>query len=257
MKSENTETKLNSKESKGVEVVIGGTIKKTIEKAEVKYSEEYDRKILTLQIIATVSVMIVVLISPLRLIDSDINFSSSYFYVTIGFIVSGIVPSIIAIFNFMKGRAFCLYLSTIIYSAWILVLSTFFWEVILLSSVLIIYFEITKMLQKIEPMLVDIKSIAKGGAYYHANVFLKRYLRFVLLSSSILVGSSVLLGIFGMYVITLIQGDIIFSIFIIIVTILTFIITKQTLTLDMKKLIAKQAKKKQEEELAKTHSKYA
>lgn len=250
-------TNESSTSQEGVDYVIGGRIEKNVEKAIVGYNEEYDKRIQTLQIIGMIAVIIIVAVSPLRLIDPNVSISSSYVYFTIGFIVTGIAPAIIAIFNFMKGRKFCLYLSTLFFSAWILFLSSFFWEMILLSGILMIYFEITSTLQKIEPMLEDVKSIAKGGAYYHADVYLKRYTRFLLLYSSLMLGTSIIIGIFGRFVLTLIQGDILFSIFMITTMICIFIVVRRTLTLDMKKLIAKEAQKRREEELAKSHSKYA
>ena len=249
--------KKESKQQKGVEYIVDGKITKSVETAIVNFSEEYDRKIRTMQIIALISVMIITLISPLRLIDSDIAFDETYVYVTIGFIVAGIIPSIIAIFNFMKRRKFCLYLSVLIYGTWIFVLSTFFWEIIVLMSILIIYYEITNTLLKVEPMLKDVVSIAKSGAYYHANVFLGRYMRFLLRYTGSLLGISLVVGIFGRYVLTLIQGDILFSIFMILALIIILIITRKTLTLDMQKLIVKESHKKREEELAHSHSKFS
>ncbi|HUT79908.1 MAG TPA: hypothetical protein VMZ29_01800 [Candidatus Bathyarchaeia archaeon] len=225
---------------------------KTVEKLAVAYSEEYDKKIRNLQIIALILILVMTLIAPLRLFDSKKIFDIT----AVGFVVAGIVPAIIAIFDFMRGRRLCLYLSTLIYGSWIIVTSVFYWEIILLTGLLIIYFEVTRVLQLISPILANVESIASGGAYYHANVYLKRYIVFLLKYSGIILGSTLCFGILGRYVFVLIQGDILFSIFIIVCLILVMILSRRVITLDIKKILIKEQKERMEEDLAKTYSRY-
>ncbi|MBN1328877.1 MAG: hypothetical protein JXA54_05330 [Candidatus Heimdallarchaeota archaeon] len=226
---------------------------KKIGKLIVTYSEEYDKKIRNLQIIALILILVMTLIAPLRLFDSKKLFDIT----AVGFVIAGMVPAIIAIFDFMRGRKLCLYLSTLIYGTWIIVSSVFYWEIILLTGLVVIYFEITRVLQLISPLLANVQSIANGGAYYHANVYLKRYIIFLLKYSGIILGFTMFIGILGRYVFVLIQGDILFSIFIIVCLILVLILSRRVITLDIQKILIKEQKERMEEDLSKTYSKYS
>ncbi|MCE7744306.1 MAG: hypothetical protein GPJ52_04130 [Candidatus Heimdallarchaeota archaeon] len=106
-------------EQEEIEYVVEGKILKQVSKAKINFSEDFDTKIRNLQIIALVMVVIISLISPLRLIESRTYFD----FTAVGFVTASFVPSLIAIFGFMRGGRFSLYLSVIIYGLWILVLS--------------------------------------------------------------------------------------------------------------------------------------
>ncbi len=241
------------KEHTEIQYVVEGKALKQVSIALVNYSEEYDKKIRNLQIIAVVMVVIISLISPLRLIESR-----SYFdFTAVGFVTASFVPSLIAIFGFMRGGRFCLYLSTIIYGLWILVLSNFYWEVILLMAVLIIYFEITRMIQIIRPLLTNIKSISRGGAYYHAGVFLDRYFRFLLKFCGFLIGFSITFGVLGWYIFEPLPSDFLFSIFFIICLAMLILLSRRTLTKDVQKILIEEERDRMETELAKSYSKYS
>jgi len=178
-------------------------------------------------------------------------------FTAIGFIIAGLIPSVIAIFGVIGGRRIALNLSIIIYGSWIMVLSTQFWEIILLMIALIIYFETTRILLIIHPLLLKVESIAKGGAYYHANVFLGRYFRYLLKFSGLLIGSSFVLGVIGWYVFEPLQSDILFSLFMIVCLIMLIILSRKTLTPDVEKIILQEERDRLEEELAKSHSRYS
>ncbi len=240
-------------EGSKVEYMVDGQQLKEVVKAKAGYNELYDRKVRNLQIIALVMVLMITFIAPLRLLDSRTYVD----FTAIGFIIAGLVPSIIAIFDIIGGRKFALYLSVVIYGAWIMVLSTQFWEIILLITALIIYYEITRILLIIHPLLKNIESIAKGGAYYHANVFLGRYFRYFLKFSGLLIGSSFVLGVLGWYVFEPLQSDIIFSVFMIICLITLIIVSRKTLTPDIEKIILEEERERLEDNLARSHSKYS
>jgi len=236
-----------------IEYIVEGKTLKQVSVAITNFSEEYDRKIRNLQIIAIAMVIVISLISPLRLLESR-----SYFdFTAVGFVTASLVPSLIAIFGFMRGGRFCLYLSTTIYGLWILVLSNFYWEVILLMSVLIIYFEVTRMIQIIRPLLTNIKSISRGGAYYHAGVFLDRYFRFLLKFCGILVGFSISFGVLGWYIVEPLPSDILFSIFFIICLAMLILLSRRTLTKDIQKILIEEERDRMETELAKSYSRYS
>lgn len=255
-KSEEINTQEDSfkliEESK-IEYTIDNQKPKEVTRIKVGYNELYDRKIRNLQIIAFSMVLIITFISPLQLLDSRTYVD----FTAVGFIIAGIVPSIIAVFKIIGNRKFALNLSLVIYGSWIFVLSTQFWEIILLMNALLIYYETTRIILLIHPLLDNVKTIAKGGAYYHANVFLKRYFRYFLKFSGLLIGSSFALGVIGWYTFEPLQSDIIFSIFIIICVITLIIISRITLTPDIEKILIHEAKDKIEEELVKSYSRYA
>ncbi|NPD90729.1 MAG: hypothetical protein HGN29_18620, partial [Asgard group archaeon] len=167
------------------------------------------------------------------------------------------VPSLIAIFGFMRGGRIGLYVSVTIYGLWILVLSSFYWEVILMMSVLIVYFEVTRMIQLIRPLLKNIKSISRGGAYYHAGVFLDRYFRFLLKFCGFLIGFSITFGVLGWYVFEPLPSDILFSIFFILCLVMLILISRRTITKDIQKILIEEERDRREHELAKSHSRYS
>ncbi|MHA1221396.1 MAG: hypothetical protein ACTSQB_06655, partial [Candidatus Heimdallarchaeota archaeon] len=224
-----------------------------IEKAIVNYGEEYDKKVRNLQLAALVLVLIVTLISPMRLFDSR----TVYDFTAVGFVIAGMIPSIIAIFNFTRGRRFCLFLSLLIYGTWIIILSTYYWEAILLASLLIIYYEIIRVIHVIEPMLKGVESIAEGGAYYHANVYLTRYFKFLLKFTGLLLGTALMFGVIGRYALQPIQGDIVFSIFVVVYLVLIIIISRRALTPDIQAILIKEQRDRLEEDLARNQSRFA
>jgi len=240
-------------EQEEIEYIVEGKVLKQVSKAKINFSEEFDTKIRNLQIIALVMVAIISLISPLRLIESRTYFD----FTAVGFVTASFVPSIIAIFGFMRGGRISLYVSVTIYGLWILVLSSFYWEVILMMSVLIIYFEVTRMIQLIRPLLTNIKSISRGGAYYHAGVFLDRYFRFLLKFCGFLVGLSIIFGVLGWYIFEPLPSDILFSIFFILCLVMLILISRRTITKDIQKILIKEERDRMENELAKSHSRYS
>ncbi len=183
--------------------------------------------------------------------DSTVTFTA------IGFITACLIPSLIAIFGFIQGRKFCLVLSTLIYGVWILVLSAFYLEVILLFVVLIIYHEVTRIILIIDPLVEDVISISEGGVYYHASVTISRYFKFLLRLSGILFGLSIILSIIGYYLFEFLQSDILFAIFMIVSLIVLLIISRKTLTPDIEQILLKKKREQMEEEFAKSHSKYS
>jgi hypothetical protein len=217
------------------------------------FTVAYDRKIRNLQFIALMMVLIISIISPLRLIEARSTFN----FTSMGFVVASFVPAMIAIFDFMPGRKLSLLLSTFIYAVWILIQSTFFWEAILVTIVLIIYFEVTWTIQMMQPILQDVKSTEEGGTYYHANVMLGRYLKFLLLFTGIITGISIVSGIIGWYVIEPLQSDIIFAIFMIICLALIIILARLTLTPDIEKLLLEEQRKEMEKRFAESHARYS
>jgi hypothetical protein len=236
-----------------IEYSVDSKVIKRVKVAEINFAEEYDKKIRNMQIISLVIILIITLISPLRLFDSRTVVD----FVMVGFIIAGLVPSIYAIFVYRRGQRLMLILSLLIYSSWILVLSTFYWEVILLVSILVIYYEITSMLHKIRILLINVKSIAEGGAYYHANVFLGRYFKYLLKFAGLILASSLVLGVIGWYLYQPLQGDILFSIFMIICLVMIVIFSRKTLTPDIQKLIIKEKHEKIEKDLERSHSRYS
>ncbi|MCK5047310.1 MAG: hypothetical protein KAS22_12065 [Candidatus Heimdallarchaeota archaeon] len=236
-----------------IEYIVEGKILKQVSKSKINFSEEFDTKVRNLQIIALVMVVIISLISPLRLIESRTYFD----FTAVGFVTASFVPSLIAIFGFMRGGRISLYISVIIYGLWILVLSSFYWEVILMMSALIIYFEVTRMIQLVRPLLSNVKSISRGGAYYHAGVFLDRYFRFLLKFCGFLVGFSITFGVLGWYIFEPLPSDILFSIFFILSLAMLILISRRTITKDIQKIIIKEERDRMEHELAKSHSRYS
>lgn len=226
---------------------------KEIAKVEKPISEVYDERIRNLQILSFIMVVIITLVSPLRMITDR----STIDFVAIGFVSFSFVPSLNAILGIGPWRKLSLYLSVLTYGFWILFQSVFYWEVILMIIVLIIYAEVTRTIILIEPILEDIVSISEEGSFYHASVTISRYFQFMLRFIGILVGSSLLLGVFGWYLFTAIQGDIIFSIFILIGIIVLLIISRKTLTPDIKKILLEKERKKIEDKMAQDYSKYA
>ncbi len=240
-------------EREEIEYIVEGKVLKQVSKAKINFSEEFDTKIRNLQIIALVMVVIISLISPLRLIESRTYFD----FTAVGFVTASFVPSIIAIFGFMRGGRISLYVSVTIYGLWILVLSSFYWEIILMMSVLIIYFEVTRMIQLIRPLLTNVKSISRGGAYYHAGVFLDRYFRFLLKFCGFLVGLSIIFGVLGWYVFEPLPSDILFSIFFILCLVMLILISRRTITKDIQRILIEEERDRMEFELAKSHSRYS
>ncbi|MCF2142702.1 MAG: hypothetical protein K9W42_03285 [Candidatus Heimdallarchaeota archaeon] len=239
-----------------VEYQIGGRRKK-IQVLKLGFEEEYIRKMQTLQLIAVICVMIIIAIFPLQFAYYAIKPSNEIFSISIGFIVAGVVPSIIAIFGIVRGRKLALNGSLLIFGVWILVQSIYFWEVIIFISVLIIYYEITQKIITVTAMVGEIKSTGEEGAYYHASIFLQEYLRFIAKFSGLLIGISLIIGIIGQYLFTRIQGDILFAVFMIVTLVLIVIITRETITADLKAILLREEKERREELLAKTHSKYS
>lgn len=241
------------KEKNEIEYITDGDTKKVLSQISEPATEIFKRKILNLQIIALVMVFVIILISPLRLIDSQTTINIT----AVGFITASLIPSLIAIFDFMPGRKICLSLSTIIFGVWILVLSVFYLEIILLFVVLIIYHEVTRTILIIQPLVKDIVSISEGGAYYHASVTISRYFKFLIRLGGILFGVSIILGVIGHYLFDFLQSDILFSIFIIVSLIVLLIISRRTLTPDIEQILLEKRREKMEEEMARSHSKYS
>ncbi|NHJ49533.1 MAG: hypothetical protein FK733_17215 [Asgard group archaeon] len=235
-----------------VEYIADGTIKK-VKVATINYAEEYDKRIRNLQIVALVLISLITFISPLRLFDSRTIFDIT----VIGFVIAAMAPSLFSVFTYRRGRKVGLFISMAIYGSWILVLSTFYWEVILLAGILVIYFEIITTLHKVRLMLFNVESIAEGGAYYHANIYLTRYFKYLLKFGGLILGSSLVLGVVGWYLFLVLQGDIVFSIFMIICLGILILFSRRTLTADVKKLIIEEKREKLEEDMAKSHSRYS
>jgi hypothetical protein len=235
-----------------VEYLTDGTTK-MVKLAPINYAEEYDKKIRNLQIVALIIVFLITLISPLRLFDSrriiDI--------ISIGFVVVAVAPSLFAIFTFRRGRKVALFLSIFIYATWVILLSSFYWEIVLIGGLLLIYYEVTTTLHKIRLLLHNVKSIATGGAFYHANVFLDRYFKFLLKFGGIILGSSLVLGVIGWYLFSVLPGDIVFSVFMIICLMIVFLFSRRTLTPDVQKLILEEKQEQIDKDLAKKHSRYS
>ncbi|MBK5113452.1 MAG: hypothetical protein KGD59_05880 [Candidatus Heimdallarchaeota archaeon] len=248
-----TSKKKQVEEQEEVEYIVEGKILKQVTKAKINFSEEFDKKIRNLQIIALVMVFVISLISPLRLIESRTYFD----FTAVGFVTASFIPSLIAIFGFMRGGRISLYVSLVIYGLWILVLSSFYWEVILLMSVLVIYFEVTRMIQLTRPLLQNIKSISRGGAYYHVGVFLERYFRFLLKFCGFLVGFSITFGVLGWYIFEPLPSDILFSIFFILCLAMIIMISRRTITKDIQKILIEEERDRMEYELAISHSRYS
>jgi len=254
----NKRLQVKKEPSQEVEYQIQGEGMKRVKIATINYQDEYLKRLQALQVIAICCVMSIISIFPLQFLIQGVQPYRAYYTTSIGFIVAGIVPSIIAIFNVIKGRKMALSISIAIYGIWILTLSWFFWEIILFISILLVYFEVTSKIIMVSSMLDnDIKPIGKEGAYYHAATFLHQYLRFVAKFTGLLIGISLIAGILGQYLITRVQGDILFAIFIIIALVLIVILSRETITLDLQARLIQEEKKRREELLEKTHSKYS
>ena len=135
--------------------------------------------------------------------------------------------------------------------------STSHWEINLMISVLIIYFEVVRMLIIFDPLMKDIESISTGGAYYHANVVLKRYFVFLMKFAGVLFGASVSLGTIAFYLIDYLPSDILFSIFMMVCLTLIVILSRRTLTPDIKEIILEKQKEKMQRKLQRDHSRYS
>ncbi|NHJ03244.1 MAG: hypothetical protein EAX90_00305 [Candidatus Heimdallarchaeota archaeon] len=251
--TDNDQEEIITLEEHEIEYMIDGQKQKKVSVVVETVIEEYNRKKLSLQLIALTMVLVIVIISPLKLLDSRTIIDLT----AVGFITACILPSLIAIFGFLPGRRFSLLLSTFIFGGWVLVLSTFYLEIILLFVVLIIYFEVTRVVQLIEPILEGVISISESGAYYHATVAINRYTKFILRLAGILFSISLVFGITGRYIFDYLQSDIFFSIFMIISFILLIVISRKTLTPDIEKLLREQRRQELDDRLAKSHSKYS
>ena len=102
-----------------VEYISEKSTRKVVTIIEETAAEIFRRKILYLQLIALAMVLVIIVIAPLRLIDSRTTIDIT----AVGFISGSLIPALVAIFGFMPGRKFCLTLSTLIFGVWILVLS--------------------------------------------------------------------------------------------------------------------------------------
>ncbi|NHK31471.1 MAG: hypothetical protein FK730_08980 [Asgard group archaeon] len=252
MNEKQTKLEKISEESE-IEYSVDSKVIKRVKVAEINFAEEYDKKIRNMQIVSMVMVMIITLISPLRLFDSRTIVD----LVMVGFVIAGLVPSIYAIYANRRGQKLMLILSILIYSTWIMVLSTFYWEIILLVSILVVYYEITSMLHKIRILLINVKSIAEGGAYYHTNVFLGRYFKNLLKFAGLILATSLILGVVGWYLFQPLQGDILFSIFMIICLVMIVLFSRKTLTPDIQKLMIEEQRDRIEKDLEKSHSRFS
>ena len=241
-----------SENTSDVEYIDTGTIK-VVSSVKEPYIDKYTTMRRNLQLIALILVLIITIVAPLNLLDSR----SVLDITAIGFITASFIPSLLAIFGFLPGRRIALYTSTFIYGVWIIILSVNYLEVILMIALLIFFFEVTRMIIVIEPITKGITSISHGGAYYHATITLQRYFVFLLKFGGFLFGASTFLGVLGWFVLKPIQGDIMFSIFLIVNLILLMIIAQRTLTPDMEKFIIEKKRRKIEEELTQSHSKYS
>ena len=123
--------------------------------------------------------------------------------------------------------------------------------------VLIFFFEVTRAIIAFEPITKDVESVAKGGVYYHAAIAIQRYFVFLLKLGGYLFGASAALGLIGFFTFKEIQGDIMFTIFLIICLILFLIFAQRTLTPDMEKLIVQKRRQQIEDELLHSHKKYS
>ena len=75
------------KDQEEIEYIVEGKTLKQVSKAKINFSEEFDKKIRNLQIIAIAMVIVISLISPLRLIESR-----SYFdFTAVGFVTASFV----------------------------------------------------------------------------------------------------------------------------------------------------------------------
>ncbi|MFW9921703.1 MAG: hypothetical protein ACFFDW_00245 [Candidatus Thorarchaeota archaeon] len=239
-------------DSNEIEYISGDTKKKVI-LVEDSAIDIYNRKKINLQLVSLAMVLVIFIISPLRLLDSRTIIDIT----AIGFITASLVPSLIAIFGFLPGRKFCLYISSFIYAVWIIVLATFYLEIILLIVVLIIYLEVTSTIIAIDPLLKDVEANIEGGAHYHASVVFGRYFKFLLRFSGILFASSLILGVVGWYAIEALQGDILFSIFILVSLVLLIVIIQKTLTPDLKEVLVEERRRRMEMDFADSYSKYS
>jgi len=235
------------------EIILEDSAQKKVALIRTNYNEAYDKKRRNLQIIALAMVFIITVVSPLRLLDQ----MSTFNYTAIGFVSASLIPALIAVFGVLKGRAFCHYLSTLIYGVWIIMQSASHWEINLMISILIIYFEVVRMLIIFDPLMKDIESISTGGAYYHANVVLGRYFKFLLKFAGVLFGTSVSLGTIAFYLIDYLPSDILFSIFMMICLALVVILSRRTLTPDIKEIILEKEKEKLQRKLQRDHSRYS
>jgi len=243
---------MTSEDISNVEFVEAGQLK-VVSEVKEPFIERYTKMRRNLQLVALTLVLIITIIAPLNLLDSR----SVLDITAIGFISASFIPSLLAIFGFLPGRKIALSISTFIYGVWIIVLSVNFLEVILMIAILIFFFEVTRMIITIEPFIKGIISVSEGGTYYHASITIQRYFAFLLRFGGILFGGSTILGIIGFYTFKQIQGDIMFSIFLITCLILLLIIAQRTLTPDMEKLIIQKKRRQIEEELSQSHKKFS
>ena len=243
---------MNNEEPQEVEFVKAGTLK-VVSVVRDSHIERYTKMRRNLQLIALILVLLITIVAPLNLLDSRTVLDIT----AIGFITASFIPSLLAIFGFLPGRKVALIISTFIYGTWILILSVNFLEIILMFAILIFFFEVTRTIIVIEPFTKDITSVSEGGVYYHAAITIQRYFGFLLRFGGILFGGSTVLGIIGWFAIKPIQGDIIFSIFLIISLILLLVIAQRTLTPDMQKFIVQKRRRQIEEDLEKSHTKFS
>ncbi|MBD3189407.1 MAG: hypothetical protein GF308_02125 [Candidatus Heimdallarchaeota archaeon] len=252
-KKKKEKKKPSTTEPEKVSYLLARSQAKELKRLEKPMSELYDEKVRNLRIFSFIMVFIITLVSPFRILSGP----SALDYVAIGAVSFSIVPSLNAILGVGPWRKLSLHLSLLIYGTWILFQSVFYWEIILMMIVLIIYFEVTRTIIFIEPLLEGVKSISTEGSFYHASVTIDRYFHFMLRFIGILVGSSLFLGVIGWYVFTAIQGDIIFSIFLVISIIVLLVVSRKTLTPDIKKILLERERKKMEERMAQEYSRYA
>ncbi|MEA2069847.1 MAG: hypothetical protein U9O98_01000 [Asgard group archaeon] len=242
-----------TKEEETVTYRLSDTKHKEIKRIKVDYQEQCSKKILNLQIIAVVLVLIITIVAPLRLFESQTIVD----YTAIGFVTISLVPAFIAIFQLLSHHRLNLLLSFSIYFIWIIIQSIFYWEIILMMIILLMYYEITNTIQKVAKTVKDVESISESGTYYHANVLLKRYFmylgRFVLLVT----GISIMLGVLGNLVFNNLQGDIIFSIVIIISMIFLIIYAQKILTPDLEAILKEKQLKEIDKKMAEQYSKYS
>jgi hypothetical protein len=243
---------MSAAEPREIEFVDSGKLK-IVSSVKDTYIERYTKMRRNLQLIALILVLLITIVAPLNLLDSRTILDIT----AIGFITASFVPSLLAIFGFLPGRKIALVISTLIYGIWILILSVNFIEIIIMMAVLIFFFEVTRMIIVIEPFTKGITSISEGGVYYHSAITIRRYFAFLLKFGGILFGGSTVIGIVGWFTFKQIQGDIIFSIFLIASLVLILVITQRTLTPDMQKFIIQKRKQQIEDELTKSHTKFS
>ncbi|MHA1124207.1 MAG: hypothetical protein ACTSO7_00875 [Candidatus Heimdallarchaeota archaeon] len=243
---------MESESNTEIEYLETGQIK-VVKAVTEPHIERYIRMRRNLQLVALILVLLITIVAPLNLLNSRTILDIT----AIGFITASFVPSLMAIFGFLPGRKIALIVSTFIYGVWILILSVNFLEIILMFAVLIFFFEITRMIITMEPFVKGITSVSEGGTYYHATITIRRYFAFLLRFGGFLFGVSTISAIIGWYAIKPIQGDIIFSIFLIAGLVILLIIAQRTLTPDMEKLILQKKRQQLEDDLSSSHKKFS